>query len=161
MIVSTEALLPVLVAALHRIGPEAISFWRDRTIELVGAPLSELRQDPSIEAYEALVERQSALFGVVTGLGAIAAGATEAERAEAERLGRTVFKHAQYVLDVEQHRSGDDDEWNALALSDAEHVADRLEAWRGEVEALTESYPADRRTPITALVALDQQTFFS
>lgn len=153
--VVAQALLPMATARLGELGSEAVAYWSARALELVSAPHVEARSEPGVEAYRDLLDRQSVLFGFVPGVTAVAAGSDEAGVERAEALGRAVYLHGQLARDVEQHRAGDDDPWNAAALEGERAVLDRLTELRREVSELADDYPEPASTRLSALVALD------
>lgn len=154
-----QVLFPLAVARLGRLGGDAVGYWTDCALELVAAPHAEAAASPSPEAYRDLVDRQSVLFGFVPGLAAVAAGREEAAVERAEELGRTIYRHGQFVRDYEQYVGTDDDPWNAAALLGEQAVIEHLEEWRGAIDDLTASYPESARRQLRALVALDVDTW--
>lgn len=155
VVLVSQTLVPVLADCLADLGDHATTYWSNRAFELLTAPQMEASRDPSIEAYEELVERQAVLFGFVTGLSAVVTGQDETTVDRAERLGRTAYKHAQYVLDYEQYQSGRTERWNAAELASEAALVDRLQQWRAEVTELTSGYADERAFLLRALVALD------
>lgn len=153
-VVVSQALVPLCVRRLDALGSDAVEYWHDCALELLAAPHAETTDDPSADAYRRVIDRQSALFGLVTGLAAVAADRDESTVERADRLGRTVYRHAQFVLDYEQHARGDD-EWNARALLGERRVLESLEIWRAAVTDLTAEFPTHAADRLRALVALD------
>ena len=151
----SQTLMPMLVRLLGELGDAAIEYWTDRAFELLAAPRIEATREPSPEDYAELLDHQAVLFGFVTGLAAVVTRRDDETIERAERLGRTAYKHAQYVLDVEQRRSGRVEGWNAAELHSEADVVDQLERWRAEVDDLVTAYPDERADLIRALVALD------
>lgn len=153
--VVAQALLPLALDRLHRLGPDAVAYWTGCALDLVCAPFAEVSGTPTAEAYRELVDRQSVLLGFVPGVAAVAADRDEADVDRAEALGRALYRHQQFARDLEQHLDGDDDPWNAAALLGEESVVERLEAWREDVETYAEPYPEPASRRLRALVALD------
>ena len=154
-ILTSQLLLPRIHERLAVIHPDASTFWAGRIERLVTAPQLERTTEPSEEAYLALLDRQSNLYGALTGLAALAADTDDATVDDAERLGRTIYKHDHFVHDRLQFEDGRREEWNAAALLSEEEVVDRLRAWRETVEELTASFDDERATILRGLVALD------
>ena len=150
-----QVLLPLAVDRLGRLGSDAVAHWAERALELVTAPHAELQSEPSPEAYDEIVARQSVLFGFVPGVAAVAAGCDDAGVQRASSIGRSIYRHGQFARDFEQHVRGDDDPWNAAALHGDDAVIEELRSLRATVEDLAAAYPDPARIVLQGLVALD------
>lgn len=156
VLLTLQVLWPLLTRLLARLGERETLYWTERATLLVGAPVTERTSEPSAESYHALVEEQSTLFGFVTGLAAVAAGADDAVE-RAERLGELFFRYTQFLLDCEQYDGTE--RWNALAVSSPAAVAGQLREWREAFETELAHLSDERARRLRPLVAVDLATW--
>lgn len=153
VILTLQVLWPLLTRLLVELGDRETRYWTDRATLLVSAPVTEQTHTPSAENYRTLVDRQSTLFGFVTGLAAVAADEEPTTVERAERLGELFFSYTQYLLDCEQYDGNE--AWNALAVSSPSAVAEQLRAWREQFEADLDYLSTERARRLRPLVAVD------
>ncbi|MFC3957917.1 hypothetical protein [Halovivax cerinus] len=159
VLVTNELLFPLFVRHIGRLGQPATDYWSERAVRTVGSLVVEYSSEPSAETYRTLVDRQSYLFGSMTGLGAVAAGAGQADVERAEQIGRTYFTYDQFRLDLRQYEGGDDDPWNLWRLCGDDEATGMIVAQRAEFERLIEPLPDDRRRLLRPLVATDIESY--
>lgn len=159
VVVTNELLMPLFVRALGRLGQEAVEYWTDQSLRTVGSFVMELSSEPSAENYRELLDRQAHLFGSVTGLAAVAAGAVEEDVERAAAAGRAYFRYDQILLDFRQFVQDDDDPWNAWTLLDEESTRSYLDRQRSTFERHVETLPEEHRRLLTPLVAVDVDEF--
>jgi len=153
VLLTLQVLWPLLTRLLARLGERETLYWTDQATLLVGAPVTERTSEPTAESYRALVAEQSTLFGFVTGLAAVAAGADDESIARAERLGELFFEYTQFLLDCEQYDGAE--RWNALAVSSPAAVAEQLREWRTAFETELSHLSEERARRVRPLVAVD------
>lgn len=156
---TNELLMPLLVRHLGRLGPEAIEHWSEDSIRTAESWVFELSNDPSAATYRTLVDKQSELFGSMTALSAVTAGADDAAIERAGEIGRTYFKYDQFVLDLRQYEKGDEDPWNAWNLMGEDEAKSYLMEQRSEFERLIGHLPRERQRLLRPLVATDIDAF--
>lgn len=154
-----EALQPLLVRHVHRLGGEAVSYWTDHAIRMVQCFLDELRQQPSASAYLDILEDQAEHIGLLTGIAAIVAGEDPATVESAETFGKHYFKFEQFLLDCRQHATDDPDPWNACRLTSEREVFELLSVWQSEMNAFLDDLPPERAENLRPLVGLDLETW--
>jgi hypothetical protein len=159
VVVTNELLMPLFVQSLGEVGSQAVVHWADHAGQTVGSWVAELSGEPSLSAYQELVDRQSHLYGSVTGVAAIAAGAEETAVERATAVGRAYFRYEQLLLDLSQWEQGDDDPWNVWRLADAPDAREWINEERATFERLIESLPAEQQQLLAPLVATDISAF--
>ncbi|MFC4408161.1 hypothetical protein [Haloarchaeobius iranensis] len=150
-----QVLLSLFVERLGRLGGDVVAYWSRRARRLTGAPFGERRQEPSLAAYLDILDLQAGLFGFVTGVSALAAGAADDAVARAERVGRRYYRCEQFVVDCRQHGREAGEPWNLYRFVDADEAASLLAAERSALAAHLEGLPAERRERIRSLFAVD------
>lgn len=156
-ILLSELLVPLTVARLGQLGPDATAFWADEALTLLEAPYVEATEAPSAEAYRRVVERQGTLFGFVTGLPPVVADADRSAVRRATTLGERYYAYEQFLLDGEQH--GDDSPWNLWEHVPEDAALDRLSELQTEVRELVDPLPEQRARAIRALVGHDLEAW--
>jgi hypothetical protein len=151
----TQFLLPLLVGRLNDLGPQAVDYWTRRVPRLNRALLTETREAPDAETYTEVLDGQSALFGIPTGLAAVAADCDEATVEQSEAIGELVFQYAQVALDLDQHEAGTDETWNAATLLGREAALDRLDEYTDRLETLLDPLPDEHAQLIATALAVD------
>lgn len=153
-LVGMQTLLPLFVRRLVEFGPEAAAFWTERALAVLESAPAETGGDPTVEAYRAVVRRQSHLFGFTAGLAGIVAGAADDAVRRCERIGRRYYVYEQFLLDREQRGDGDDS-WNLWEIASEETARALLAELQSDVTNLAGTLPDDRRRLVTGLVAHD------
>lgn len=154
--VTNEYLFPLATRRLGALGAEATRYWADRAVEMVDWFRLEVEEPPAAETYVEILDRQSRLYGAITGLSALVAGGSEPVVEEAAAFGRSYFRAEQLLLDGEQYAGGDADPWNAWELMAREDVLKRLRETADELDRfLDESVEPDQRRALRPLVAVD------
>lgn len=125
----------------------------------MAAPFSERNTEPTLENYQVIVERQSHLYGCITGLCAIAVGADRDAVRRAEAIGRTFYEYEQFIGDRNEYDSGDDDPWNLWHLASESDAVDHLLERRKAIEPQLATLPEERATAIRALFAQDLEAW--
>ena len=152
-ILVTQLIMPAIITMLGELGPEATTYFGERSLRMVRSVYDEKLREKSREAYMDSLRAQSWFFGYCTGLAALVAGEPPAEVERAEEIGRLGYQWAQFFLDVNQ--KDDEDNWNALHFM---APAEALEIMRGWYTGLCEQlapYPAERQLLIKGLFSLD------
>lgn len=148
----TQALYPVSVQLLDELPDASAQYWSERAIRLAESWSLEQTTTPSQEEYRTLLERQSNLYGFVTGLAALSAGADIDRIQQAEQLGRAVFKLDATWLDLIQHKLDLDPDWNIYELYEPDAVAELLIRWQSNAERQVDALADERafllRTPL-------------
>lgn len=149
-----QLLVPSYVERLAALGSDAASYWSDVTRSFLRAPYLEHDAEPSLPAYRRIVESQSGLFGCVTALPAVVAGADPDAVERSQAIGERFYVYEQFLLDGEQH-ANESSPWNLWAYAtDAEALA-VLEDARTAYEDALEGLPAERQRALEVLVAHD------
>lgn len=156
---TSQALQPLLVRLLGRLGDDAVSYWTGRTTRMISGWFEELRKEPSRDAYATILDRHAEYYGALTGLAALIAGGDKSTVADAEQVGRTYFKFEQVLLDVDQHREGDADPWNAWQVMSEEEVLRFVHEWRGDITAYLAGLPDVQGARLRPLVNFDVKTW--
>jgi hypothetical protein len=151
----TQCLLPLLVGRLNDLGPQAVDYWTRRVPRLNRALLTETRESPDAETYTEVLDGQSALFGIPTGLAAIAADCDGATVERSGAIGELVFRYAQVALDLDQHEAGTDEAWNAAVLLGREQALDRLDEYTDRLTELLDPFPDQHARLIATALAVD------
>ena len=149
-------------ALLADFGNAAVEYFTDHAVETAASVAMELKHEPSLERYLAVLDRQSHLFAGLTGLPALIAGGSRHTVTEFEELGTCYYKYNQAILDVEQYetkQTARDLDWNLWTLADDRAVLDRIETWRDGVTAVTDGFPERRRKLVDGLVSVDVETY--
>lgn len=154
-IVAMELLMPLFIRRLHRLGTDAVEFWTERSLSLIESPYREMHETPSVDAYRQILQRQSNLFGFVTGLAPVAAGADETAIERAERIGREFYIYEQYMVDREGYDRGEAGAWNIWELVSEDQAVELMNERAGEITDLASVFPKETQTAIRALVAQD------
>lgn len=154
MLVS-QLLLPLMVRTLERVHPEAVDYWSGRCQTMVESLYVEKCETRSWDNYLRCIEHQSLLYGVCTGLAALAAGADSRQVDSAERLGCLAYCFSQLVLDLEQADTDGDDNWNALQFRSTVDVTQHLRAWSEEIHTAVSAFAAPHDRLLWGLYAVD------
>lgn len=141
---TNEFLNPIVVRFLSHLGEDAVAYWSDHTVSMLHWFEKEFEREPSKDAYLDIVEKQSELFGMITGMSVFIAGEGPLSIEEAERIGKLYFKYDQFLLDREQLDSTDSDPWNAWKLMPESETTDYVRRWQNDVATLTERLPQER-----------------
>lgn len=157
VLLTLQVVWPLIVRLLVDMGEREGRYWSEHATLLVEAPFTEMTREPSAETYRTVVDRQSTLFGFVTGLAAVAADEDAETVARSERIGELFFKYTQFLLDCEQYEG--DEEWNALAVMPREEVVQQLRTWREAFEAELEALPEERARRLRPMVAVDLEEY--
>ncbi|MFC3956987.1 hypothetical protein [Halovivax cerinus] len=159
IVVTIELLVPLIVKYIGKLGPGAATYWSDRTIETVGSFVLELSSEPSESAYRELLERQSTLFGSMTGVCAVSTGREDETVQRASKIGRTYFCYEQLLRDYRQYERDEPSPWNAwnlLGEYEAQTLAtEQRKAFQNSIAQI----PPARRSLIEPLVATDVETY--
>lgn len=155
--VTNELLTPVLTRLAHRLGDDAVSYWTANTSRMVCCFLDELQYEPSKDTYLDILEKQSHLYGICTGLASASAGGDAVE--DAEQFGKLFYKFEQFCLDAVQRDGSDPDPWNAWRLMDDEEVLNYLNSWQTGLNKYLDKLPKDRANKMRALIALDLESW--
>ena len=155
VLVTNELLLPLVLRLLGRLGDDAVTYWSHHAFRMASSFADELLYDPSAEAYLDLIDKQSELFGAVTGVATIAADCSDGRVERAEAIGAAYFKHEQFLLDLEQYDGDDSDPWNAWHLLSADEATDHIRGWQDDIIRLTDTLPDEHAELIRPLVAVD------
>lgn len=157
--VTNELLVPIVIRYLGRLGQEAVEYWSTRTFQTVGSFVTELSSTPSATAYRNLVDRQSTLFGSLTGLGAVVAGEDETIVDRVASAGRAYFRYEQFIRDLHQYEQDDPDPWNAWKLMSEDDALAYVSEQREAFEQFLEELPPERAHLLCPLVAIDVNAF--
>ena len=151
-LIVSQLLVALTVEAASRLGPDAVAYWSYHAQTVLCAPFVEARKTPGAETYLELLDRQAGLYAVCTGVAAVVAGADDSVVERYERIGATVCKHRQVVLDYEQTGDGT---WNAGQLFDETTLVETLARFEQTVTDLVSDLPDRPAGHIRGLVALD------
>ncbi|WP_181686081.1 hypothetical protein [Halorhabdus salina] len=151
----SQLLVPTLMGLLSRFKADASTYWATQAQEVMCVPMVESTATPDAETYRSLLDRQASLYGMLTGLAAVVNDESDDTIERYERLGETIYRHRQVVLDYEQYQDGEDDPWNARQLMDESAVLSLLATHEQTVDDLTADLPGPPRGRLRALVALD------
>lgn len=149
----------LIMKKLPQLDDSAVKYWTNQTLVLSECVYFEMAYNPHSEVYLDVVDRQSKLFGGLTGLVPVVDGAKQVKIDEASTLGEIYFMFEQFLLDLEQKIGGDDDPWNAWHLIDNDDIRSVLEAWRRQALDLTAQFPDENRQLIEAMFATDIDEF--
>lgn len=158
VVLASQAMMPLMVRLVHSLGDDAVEYWTRGAMRLTSSPTMEDDATPSTEAYLDLLDRQSELYGFLTGLAPIVAGEPD-QRDDAKTIGKAMFKQEQLVLDCEQYEDEPDDPWNARALFSQAEILTLLSEWHDDVCRLTEPVSEPHASRIRALTALDTEAW--
>lgn len=140
---TAQALLPVLVQLLGELeGPTTI-YWSKRAVRLTEVPMLEAELAVSKANYMRILRRQSNLWGFVTGLAAMVAGADEQVVARSEALGRALYKVDATWTDCGQYEREEDLKWNMYTVFGVEEVQRMLDIWCDIAWSHIEQLPTD------------------
>jgi len=153
-VIVMQLLMPLFVRRIHALGDDAVSFWTERALELMAGPMTEVTDEPTADAYRAVVDDQATLFGFVTGLAAVVADAPPDAIERAETVGELYYAYEQYLTDEEQYRA-DDGPWNLWHLTTETEARARVVALRESLAEAVADLPAERADGIRALTAHD------
>ena len=152
---TVEFLQPLTVRYLHRLGDEAVSYWFDNTTLLLECFLDEHRMEPTAENYATLLEKQSRLFGLLSGMSALVANADSEHVANAEQLGKALFKMYQFHLDVAQYPDDSSVPWNVCHLLDTDEIGAEMARTKRRAMEHLERVPDGRIELIRPMITLD------
>jgi hypothetical protein len=152
-VVLAQTLMPLFIRRLAALGADSADAWSGRASVLLEAPYLEQRADPSLDAYRAIVDRQSKLFGFVTCLPAVVADADSDAVDAAATVGERYYIYEQYLLDREQVEESSP--WNLWSLASESTALDELQAAQDRaVAAIEVLLPEDARL-VEPLIAHD------
>lgn len=155
VVLITQTLMPIMTQAVNELGDDSFSHWSSRISELTAAPYYEATLDSSFESYSIILNKQSKLFGSLTGISALAAGCSEQEVSDAEKIGELFYKFEQLVLDCEQYTPDTDERWNIRTYRSLDGVQPILTDWSEQLYDVTSSYSHTNKEIIRSLLALD------
>ncbi|RQG94947.1 hypothetical protein [Natrarchaeobius oligotrophus] len=125
------------------------------------AVFQELQYEPSADIYLDILDHQSELFGVITGLAAVLAGEDSTRVKKAEQLGKHYYKYEQMLLDKEQYETAEHEPWNAWHLMSTETVIKYLRAYQSNIRTLCDELPTKQARLVCSLVALDIEAWIT
>jgi hypothetical protein len=149
-----QVLVPMFVERLAELGADAAAFWSDTTRSFLTAPYLETQTEPSLAAYRRIVDRQSGLFGCVTGLPAVVADADGDAVERATAIGEHWYAYEQFLLDGEQH-ARESSPWNLWVHATEPEALAILEETRNAYELALDDLPDSRARALEPLVAHD------
>lgn len=156
-----QFLIPVIFEKLNAISNRAILYWTDRFPEMCSSWLEEFHYQPSKDQYFSIIEKQANLYSSVTGVAAIAAGASDETVSLAESIGEIYFKHEQFLLDLLQYEHGEESPWNAWhILADSEAMA-QVTQWKDELSDILKELPDERAYYLRPLMDVDVEQWRS
>lgn len=150
-----QVLAPLNALLVHRLETEAVAFWSDRTMGLMECFLSEGAAPCTAENYKQIVERQSDLFGCVTGLPPVVGGLPDRKVHLCEQIGQDLFKIQQFLADAEQHREEDGEQWNAWELYSQTEFQNEILTWKSEAMERVDELPSRQAEMIEVLFAIN------
>lgn len=156
VLLAHEVLVPVLVRLLGSLGHGAVEYWTGQTTPILESFAAELdEREPTAQRYQTILDRQTALFGSLTGVSAVVADVDSNRIEDAAALGQCYFEFEQLLLDREQLARDPDDTWNAWALMDRNDVVERLHSLRTTAHARSDHLPDTAAGTVRALFAVD------
>jgi hypothetical protein len=160
--VCQQLLVPEIVRCGAGLDSSSIPEWADRTTRMLESCVLERRtEQPTVAAYEKILNRQAELFGSLTGLAATAATDDEAIHSTAATIGRAYFAFEQLLLDGDQFADGEDSGWNAWQLASTATVRNLLEARRAVAHRNLSELPDERAATIRGLFAVDLEEWMA
>lgn len=153
-LVVAQVLSALATRRIHALGDEAVAFWTERSLDLYAAQLERRGREPEGEAYAAILRREGTLFGFLTGVAALVAGADEEAVERAATMGRAFYAFEHLVVDAENHRI-DGDAWNGWRLMSPSAFRTRVEAFREEAATAAEPLADERARAVRDLTAVD------
>jgi len=153
-LVVAQVLSTLATRRVHAFGDEAVTFWTERTFRLYAAQLRRRESEPDAETYTVILREEGTLFGFLTGVAALVAGADEETVERAARAGRAFYAFEHLLIDAENHRV-ETDAWNAWRLMSAATFRTWVDEFRAEVEAAVDPLPDERARSVRDLTAVD------
>lgn len=159
VVLTTQLLAPIAMRLLAGIGAGAVDYWADRALRLAGSLHVEQQGVRTFDDYLACIDRQAWLYGMMGGLGAVAADAGDEAVERGEAIGRGVFRFAQLARDLDQRPYEPDGESNAARLASDEAIFDEMARTRRAIDERLSAYPEASRRPIRDHLAVDLEAW--
>jgi hypothetical protein len=150
-----EFLRPVITRLITRLPDNIVEYWSRMAFRTVESFTDELLQEPNAEMYLQIVNKQSELYAVNTGLAAVISDQDDQTIQEAERIGELFFKFDQFLLDGYQADADDPDPWNAWYLMSEESALEQLRTWQRQLEKYLDTLPDAHSDLVRPLIAVD------
>ena len=153
-LIVTQVLSALATRRVHAFGDEAVVFWTDRSFQLYATQFARRESEPDAETYAAILRKEGTLFGFLTGIAALVAGADDEAVEHAAKMGRAFYAFEHLLIDAENHHV-ENDAWNAWRLMSTPTFRTQVEKFRGEVNAAASALPDEHARSIRDLTAVD------